>query len=372
MIATLPVTAGLPSLLIREVSKLHQQENWSGLKGIINWARLYAFIASAIMVVILTCIISLELFEEKVALTLFAALALVPLKGWLTQQGAILNAFKEPVLAQLPALIFPPTLAFGVLIFCIYMNVELSAFILVLIGVITSLIALVSSYFLVKKFTPDNFNEFSPEYQTKPWLVALMPFSFVTIVSVLNTELGSVLLGLSSDKESVAYFKVAMQGVAIIAIGLTAVNTIIMPDIANSFNKQGEIQPLLTKSVRLSAIVSLPIILILILFGDFFITLFFGMEYLPAYPILVVLCVGQIFNVIMGSVGVVLNMTGNEKQTLKGSAIALFITVLLMLILLPSYGAIGVASAVAVGLALWNVGLAVEVYRLTKLKTWVK
>jgi O-antigen/teichoic acid export membrane protein len=182
-----------------------------------------------------------------------------------------------------------------------------------------------------------------------------------------------VLLGWLVDNEAVAYFKVAMQAVALIALGLNSVNAVIMPNVARLY-KQGDFkatQALLTKSVRLSALFSVPIIFFLIIFGEFVISLLFGKNYLQAYPILVILCLGQLVNVLIGSVGLVLNMTGNEQSAQKSLAVTLILNVLLLITLVPLYGSIGAAIAVTVSLICWNVLMAFDVHKMTKLKTWL-
>ena len=84
-----------------------------------------------------------------------------------------------------------------------------------------------------------------------------------------------------------------------------------------------------------------------------------------------ILCVGQSVNVLMGSVGLVLNMTGNEKKALKALFISLIVNVMLLILLTPVYKDLGAAIYVSISVALWNVLMAIEAYKLTGLKTWL-
>ncbi|WP_413691541.1 polysaccharide biosynthesis C-terminal domain-containing protein [Psychromonas sp. KJ10-2] len=175
------------------------------------------------------------------------------------------------------------------------------------------------------------------------------------------------------DIESVAYFKVAMQGVTLVSLGLSAINMVIMPNVARLY-KEGNLeatQILLTKSVRLSCLVSLPIIFILVFFGDFFINILFGSEYLEAYPILVILCIGQAMKLLMGSTGLVLNMTGNEKLALKTVSITVSINVILLTMLIPYYGLVGAAISISLSLFINNFLMGTHVWRITTLTTWL-
>jgi O-antigen/teichoic acid export membrane protein len=75
---------------------------------------------------------------------------------------------------------------------------------------------------------------------------------------------------------------------------------------------------------------------------------------------LIILAAGQLINVAFGSVGLFLTMTGYERDTLRGQVIALVVNALAAVILIPPYGAVGAALAVAIGLVTWNAALAIS------------
>jgi O-antigen/teichoic acid export membrane protein len=292
----------------------------------------------------------------------------------LVQQGAILNGFRKPILAQIPSQILAPVLTLSLLSFLIFNNNELTGEVLIKISAVASLLAFFLSAWYLNKIIKQETKIEKPKYLIKQWHVSLTPFTLTVIVGTSSTELASVFLGWLANTESVAFFKVAMQGVLLIALGLRSINAVIMPQVARLY-RQGDLkqtQEILTKSVRISCFVSLPIILVLIFFGQFAIEVLFGKEYLPAYPLLVILCVGQAVNVLMGSVGLVLNMTGNEKRSLKLLSMTLILNLILLPSLVPMYGAIGAAISVSVSLAFVNLLMGIDVFRLLGLKTWLR
>lgn len=371
--ATLPVIAGLHNLLVREVASLYLDKKWAYLTGIINWSRIYVLIISLVIIILMYFFLYFDFFKLPISDLLWMAVFLIPLRGMLVQQGAILNGFRQPILAQLPVLILSPVIILVILGIYIYYNIELTGMKLINVSIFASIIAMFISSILLNKTIKSSINKYTPKYKVKNWHSSLLPFTLIVFIGTLNTELVSVLLGWLVDNESVAYFKVAMQGVTLITLGLTSVNAVIMPNVARLY-KQGNIketQYLLTKSVRLSALFSLPIIFILIIFGEFMIDLLFGREYLKAYPILVILSLGQLVNVLMGSVGLVLGMTGNEDRALKSIFITFVLNLILLATLIPLYGALGAATAVSVSLVCWNVLMAINVKRLTKLTTYI-
>jgi O-antigen/teichoic acid export membrane protein len=91
----------------------------------------------------------------------------------------------------------------------------------------------------------------------------------------------------------------------------------------------------------------------------------FGQEYAPAYLPLVILCLGQLINSSMGSVGLILNMAGLERFTARGVAIAAIASVLLNSALIPFFGPAGAAIATSTSLIIWNVLLFIWLYRET-------
>lgn len=371
-LATLPVIAGLPSLIIREIAHYHLDEKWALLMGVIHWSRVHVLVLSFVVGSGMLLALYFGLFESELSQLLWMAVCLIPLRGILGQQGAILNGFGQPVLAQLPVQIFTPLIVLGVVSFYVLRDLELNAGKLINLSVIASAFAVGVSVILLKVTVGALYKKSDPEYRIREWQKSLLPLTLMVFLETFNIELASVVLGWFVNTESVAYFKVAMQAVTLIALGLASVNAIIMPNVARLY-KQKDIsgaQELLVKSVRLSTFFSLPIIVFLVVFGDFAIRILFGKEYLPAYPVLVVLCVGQLINVLMGPVGLVLNMTGNEKKALKSLVISLVLNSVLLLIAVPVYGALGAAIAVSATLICWNILMAVDVYRMTGLVTW--
>jgi O-antigen/teichoic acid export membrane protein len=373
-IATLPVIAGLPNLLVREVANYHLEKKWEHLYGVISWSRAYMAILSVLAIVAISLLLKGNFFDDKVTNLLYFSIWLIPLRGGNVHQGAVINGLRMPILSQIPTHFLAPAVTLLTLFIFIFLDIDLNAFFLVLINLISSLISVLVGFFILSRVLKNNTIKKSSKYKIKKWHLALMPFTMMAFVGTLNIEMASVFVGFMVDHESVAYFKVAIQAVVLISLGLSSINTIIMPNIARYY-KQGDLlktQELLTRSVRLSTMTSLPIIFMLVCFGDYFITNLFGDEFLPAYPILIILCLGQFFNVVMGSVGLVLNMTNNESSTLKILFFVFCANLFLFLILVPIYGVIGAAYSVSISYVLVNVITAMKVKSKTNLITWIR
>ncbi|MFA0506621.1 flippase [Vibrio sp. 10N.222.54.B12] len=374
-VSALPAMAGLPQLIVREVARYRSNYEIGLLFGIKRWSTIYVLVLSLISISILVFLIYIGFWNASVTSLLFAGLLLIPLKGLLPQQGAILNGFQRPELAQLPTLIISPLLTL-ISIFVLYVSmVEMNAKVLLLTQLFCTFCTVVLIFILINLvFKESHVDRKKREYRLSSWQKSLLPFTVLAVVGTLNNELATLVLGFLGNDEAIGYFKVAVQGVTLLAIGLQAVNTVSGPRIAAMYN-QGEIektQELLKQSVRLSVISSVPFAILLIFLGEPLIRVLFGEAYVPAASLLSILCCGQIVNVSMGSVALVLNMTGNEKKTLRAQLVTLCLTVSLLVYLIPLYHATGAAIAVSVSLVCWNVIMAFDVYRLTGLKTWLR
>ena len=90
---------------------------------------------------------------------------------------------------------------------------------------------------------------------------------------------------------------------------------------------------------------------------------YFGKEFLLGHNILIILVFGQIINAATGSVGIFLNMTGNQK-VLRNIIIATAVFVVMgYYLVIPIYGMLGAAIISVIGTTILNVFSAIYVYR---------
>ena len=260
-LATLPVVAGVPNLLIREVANYQLEEKWGLLSGIISWAQKTVLLSSLLVVTCIVAGIYLEIFKDEVSALLCFGIWLIPFRGLLVQQGAIINGYRRPVRAQLSSLLFVPVITLTILAIYLAIGVKLDAESALTIMIVASIVAFILSKALLSSVSPEILKGFPREFRIKRWFSSMLPFALVTVLVSFNTELATFFLGWLGSAESVAFFKVAMQATVLISIGLSSVNAIIMPSVARYF-KQGDIektQNLLTESVRLSTFFSIPV-----------------------------------------------------------------------------------------------------------------
>lgn len=301
------------------------------------------------------------------------ATLLVPVRALLAQQCAFLNAFQKPALAKVPEQIILPFISALFLFFIYYYFPNLTLEVVLMSVVLASILSQIISLVISRKTVDIKHENVKSKWKTKVWSRSLVPFAIIAFIYTLNSEVATIFLGNLGSHEEVAYFKVAIQAVAIISIGLSSVNSVIMPKVAMTYESGDVIltQHIIRKGVRYSFALSIFIALAYVLFGKELIELLFGSGYEKVYDILVVLTIYQMIDVILGPVGLILNMTGNEGKTVYRLVFVLFVNVVLLYFLTPLYGAIGAAYAMLISLVILKILMCFAVYKTTGLRSYI-
>jgi O-antigen/teichoic acid export membrane protein len=232
--------------------------------------------------------------------------------------------------------------------------------------VIAAFVALLISIGLLRRVQPKQLKS-KPDalYEKKYWFSAVLPLAFISGMVLITQNTDILMMGLFSTLEDTGIYRAVISVSGLVAFGLYAVTIVVMPYFARFHAQRNKelMQKVVTQSARVILFLAIIMVIIIVILGEEMLGIFFGDEYLLGYLPLVILAVGQLVNAFMGSVAGLLNMTGHEKETAKGVAIAAGVNVLLNLILIPYFGMSGAASATAVSLMLWNLLLWRAVHR---------
>lgn len=354
----LPVNGGLAQLLTREVAGFSHSKNWSFYRGALRAAHGWVLSIAALV------LISYGTFgvwlgwaptEGKWSL-LPIAILMIPLLGLAAVRVGTIKGLGLPAFAEIPgSLIQPPVilLLYGILAWQGILNAQ---------AAITAQVAGAALVFLLASWMffrvqPADAKDYEPKYQLNHWKSALLPFSMIALVSAFNAQIGIIVLGVLSTDEQVAAMRIAERGGQFVVMSLTLVNMVIAPYIVRAHRDRDKVllQNLAKKSARGSFLLALPVAAALVLGGEPLIRVAFGAGYSDiAYWPVVIIAVGQLFNVFFGSVGNFLSMGGYERETLKGQILAVVVNVALCIALIPFFGAIGAAVGVAMGIISWN------------------
>lgn len=183
-----------------------------------------------------------------------------------------------------------------------------------------------------------------------------IPFVLTASLSVIISKIDIIMLGIMTSKADVGVYQVTVQIANLISVLLMIYNTVFAPQISKYYHNGNmeELRLLYTRSTKLLGIASLLFLLILVFLGKF-ILLIFGQELVIGYISLVLRGIGQFINTAVGSVWLMLAMTGKPKLQVYGNLAACLINIVLNYILIPIYGIEGAAFASMVSIGCTNI-----------------
>lgn len=253
---------------------------------------------------------------------------------------------------KLSMIFFGPMSMFITLIF-MYLNTSLDALNIIYLYIYSLLIVLCFLLFFV--FINTNSKKRLP-FDTSEITSIAKPLFIVVVISQLNEQIGSILLGLYSTPDQISYFSVSNKIALLVSFVLVAVNRVFAPRYSSLHNEGNisELKKIVMITSRFFILLSIPIILFFVFFSENILELF-GNEYVQSKSILLILVIGQVINLVTGSVGTLLQMTGHERSIRNNIIISFTFSTIVGLVLIPSLGAYGAAIMTSLSLSLTNV-----------------
>lgn len=342
-------TLGLDKLIVREVAIYQTKSDWSSVRGLLQWANqivLIVSVALALGAIVVAWGLNMEANSEQFW-AFCVAMLLIPIAVLRNLRLSATRGLHQIVIGLVPELILAPLLLL-VLTGSIYLILgdSLTAFWVVLMRVFAALITLAIGVKLLDLALPNAAKEATPRYQTKAWLSSALPFMFLGSLYIIKSRTDILMLGAIQGAKAAGIYFAVSRGAQLINFILGSVNTVLGPNIANLYaeGKIKQLQRVMTKSARLVLLIALPITAAMIGLGYWYLLLF-GKDFTQGQHALTILCVGQLAQTSAGSVGLLLNMTGNERFTFISNVAGTGLNVILNALLIPQWGVEGAALA---------------------------
>jgi len=358
---------GTNRLLTREVAIFQQKRQWAKLYGLLRWSNLRATYFSITLAIILASI-SLWLYvfsySEKTVALILASL-LLPFMTLSSLRQATLQGLHHVVIGLIPENILRPILLIIFFISChFFLGDEFTGVVALVNNLIACIITFIVGTYLLYIKLPNIGHSEDPQYLKSDWLRSAIPFLLLSGLQAANSQVGVIILGSIVDASEVGIYSVAIKIAGLLSFFLLAVNTILAPNIASlySVGDLDRLQMLTTKSSWSILLLTLPASLILIIFGEYILSIF-GLDFIVGYDLLIILIIGQVFNAAMGSVGLLLTMTRHEKDAVVGVLIGFLINLTLCSFLIPLYGALGAAISTTLNTFIWNIIFGILVFK---------
>ena len=361
LILAIPAQLGMSRLVIRETTKADTHQKWGAMLGLWRWSSKLTMILSSTIVALALAILlltdfSLNSIELKTAVW---GLFLIPFFSLASLRGAALQGLRRVVLGQLPESIIRPVLFLFFLGLLSWWQLgQLTSDVAMAMQLLSALLAFIFGAWILLRARPDNVRSgLEPVYHSRQWFMAAWPMAVLTGMQQINGYADLIILGFFVSAEDIGVYRVAMQGGLLIAFGLQTVVMFVSPYFAQ-LNETGDLQrlrKLMIISARVSFVVGFPLLVVYCFWGSEILHYVFGEKYVSGYWPLVILSFGQLLNALFGPVGLLLNMTGHERDAMRDVMIAATCNIVLNLILIPDFGKEGAAMATAITMLIWNV-----------------
>ena len=190
------------------------------------------------------------------------------------------------------------------------------------------------------------------------------PLFIIVICNQSALWAGQIFLGIFGTASDVSNFAVAQRISMLVTFFLMSLNLVVAPKYARLYksNDVEGLNKLVILAGRVNVIITVPIVVLIFVFSSQ-LTNYLGADYEKAAFALLLLTLGQFFNALTGSVSYLLSMTGREKLLRNNSIISAILMMILCLLLIPSFGVYGAASATAIGITVNNLLNFFGVYR---------
>lgn len=348
---------GMDNSLLRFVASGAAAGDWKRVTGVSRQGVAVTAATSAAVASVLFFLapwISTGVFRqpELVAPLRFLALAIIPLSllNIMAQMLKGMKRIQQGIIIQSVAL---PTAILGLLAIFSFTALDVTR-VTLLYGISTLLVLAIGMVFWHYSVPIGGFSR--GKFDFKLLMSTSFPLFWGAAMNLVMASTDTFMLGIFKDEATVGLYNIAARTALLTGYVLMAVNSVVAPKFAALYAQGGreELGGVARNASAIITLATLPVLLVFILAPGAVLRLF-GPEFGKAAPALVILSLGQFINVITGSVGYLLMMCGQERALRNNIILMTILNVILNILLVPPFGIIGAALAMASSLALMNV-----------------
>ena len=365
---------GMARTGVRMVAASLAQNNYSHTLAVIQKILLIGFLSALVV-----CIILSSAIGKWLVLSIFKSTVVVS-TIWLTSLWVAGHAIKGLVAEIFRGLhdIRMATLynrllsnVFFMLSFAVMLKLFSNANLSNVLTVTTTVVLIITTASLFHLYGKVKVFPTSGSCHTISILRVSLPLLLSGFMLIMMKEAHLWLLGAFQSEEEVAIYGAIIRIVIVVTMPLLLVNNMIPPSLAELYakNDNKRLQKLLRISAVYAGVPSLLGVFLCVVFGADILSIAFGEYYRQGYFALAIAASGNLFNVFVGSPGLLLMMSGHERTMMIITLASLVISVFTSLFLIPSFGALGAACGFSAGRIASNLGNWIYVLRVLKVKT---
>jgi O-antigen/teichoic acid export membrane protein len=367
---------GFPVLTARLLAAYRENREWELMRGLIGHSSRMTILASLFFTGLGS--IGAWLLRDRMSAlqleTIWWAMATLPLASLVELYAANLRGLHRTLISQLPQHFVLPWLFLALLLAWRFTvsdaPLRLTPNDAFSLRFLSTCAALVIGVWSLLRCLPKQLGNVRPRVDLGRWYQSAWPLLFLGFAAVITTQTDVLMLSALAGADSAGVYQAAARGAELVAFSLVIVATVTQAMIArlHETGDLAELQRVVTASARGALALSLPVALVLIVFAEPLLVLAFGADFQRGAACLIILSVAQMFNVAVGVVGLILNMTGHERVAAFGLAVGAVTNLVLNALLIPIWGINGAATATGLSLVVWNTILIIAVRKRTGLR----
>ncbi|WP_077342103.1 oligosaccharide flippase family protein [Pseudocolwellia agarivorans] len=379
------LSAGLDQVLMRDIARIgkHRIANSKRWQSIWRLVKYYIIPLVSFVVLIGVLLVTFTNVFNEYSLTILAAILMLPFVLSRKYLESICLGTKQVVRSITGSQLVYPVLMIIACIYVWYMGINPDVKSVSLTYVFAILGSLIASILMIKgtlkSICKKNTNSISKDDDNadlfeslgdKALLKSGMHFSLVSLGFVLGQHIDVLLTGLLSTPENVALVRISARVAEVAGLMRAIILMQYKPIIAEAYGKSDDkvLQNHISTMVKIFVFTGIPITLILFIFAEQ-VMMVFGPEFILGANVMRIYLIGVVFLLLCGPCNSTLALTGNEQKASKYIWIAISINILLDIILIPIWGALGCAIANATSMVILGIISVSAVRRILHIET---
>ena len=351
---------GFDTATIRFAANYQVSRDWSRLKGYLRFSEGVVLASSLSLAVLLALTVWAfrDRLTEGLPATLWVGCLLLPVSGMEALRAARLQAYKRVVVSSLIGNVLRPALlgCLALIAFSPPPFVDPTGAAALTCQLLATAVAVGVGSLLLGSSAPTVWRGVQPDYSPRRfWGRTALPLNLVSGLRIVLARTDILMVGALMGGEEAAVYATASRLAQLVSSGLAAANSITRPMVAelSSVGRRDSMQRLVNLTTTATSLWSLITAAILIAAAPFLLGLF-GSEFERGAPVLSFLAIGHVMNGITGPVGILMNMTGHERENARILAYVAALNLLLGVPAILGFGAAGAAAVTGGLMALKN------------------
>lgn len=221
-----------------------------------------------------------------------------------------------------------------------------------LLYILSSVIAVAAGEYWMAHRIPDQMRGVAPSYSLGAWMKTALPGMVGMSAKLLMNRTDIIMLAPLATMLEVGYYGAAMRVTYVQAAPILVLSTIVTSRLSEAFAagriRQG--RRIFFGSLAFAVLWTTPLALLLTVFDEQSMSLFFGESFAPGGPVMAILAISQIGAAVNSPATSLMLMTGRQNAFGVMTMVALVANVVGNFILIPPMGAVGSALATCISI----------------------